>query len=72
MNEDRLIDIETKIAFQEDLVQELNKVVCLQQKKIDQLEAICKSLIEHIRSLSEAVAEGKGEGNILDERPPHY
>lgn len=71
MIEDRLVDIETKIAYQEDLVQELNMTVYQQQKKIDQLEAICKSLIDHIKALSEA-AEGKSEGNVLEERPPHY
>lgn len=70
--EDRLIEIETKIAFQEDLVQELNKIVYQQQKKIDRLEAICNSLVEHVRELSRAVAEGsRGEGAV-DERPPHY
>lgn len=71
MIEDRLVDIETKIAYQEDLVQELNNTVYQQQKKIDRLEAICKSLIDHVKALSEAV-EGKPGGNILDERPPHY
>lgn len=71
MIEDRLVDIETKIAYQEYLVQELNDTVYRQQKKIDQLEAICKSLVDHVRALSEA-AEGKPGGNVLDERPPHY
>lgn len=71
MIDDRLVDIETKIAYQEDLVQELNNTVYRQQKKIDQLETICKSLIDHVKALSEA-AEGKPGGNVLDERPPHY
>ncbi len=68
MHEDRLIDIETKIAYQEDLLQELNKIIYEQQKKIDRLEAVCDSLIGHIRELSEVVAEG----GMLNERPPHY
>jgi SlyX protein len=72
MIEDRLIEIETKISFQEDLLQELNNVVCRQQKQIDQLEAVCKSLIDHVRALSEAASEGKSEGGMLNERPPHY
>lgn len=71
MNEDRLVDIETKIAYQEDLVQELNDVVYRQQKQIDRLEAICRSLIDHVKALSEA-AEGKPGGVVPDERPPHY
>lgn len=70
--EDRLIEIETKIAFQEDLVQELNKIVYEQQKKIDRLEAICHSLVEHVRELNRTVADTGGAGAPADERPPHY
>ncbi len=72
MNEDRWVDIETKIAFQEDMVQELNNAIYRQQKKIDHLEAVCNSLIEHIRALSEAVGESKPSSGAVNERPPHY
>lgn len=68
MYEDRLIDIETKIAYQEDLLQELNKIIYEQQKKIDRLEAVCDSLIGHVRELSEIAAEG----GMINEKPPHY
>lgn len=68
MHEDRLIDIETKIAYQEDLLQELNKIIYQQQKKIDRLEAVCDALTGHVQELSEAVAEG----GATNERPPHY
>ena len=68
MNDDRLIDIETKIAYQEDQLEELNKTIYQQQQRLDRLEAICKTLAGHIESLSAA----KGEGLTADERPPHY
>lgn len=71
-NEDRLVEIETKISFQEDLIQELNNAVYEQQKKIDRLEAICNSLVERVRDLSRTVAEGSAAGNAINERPPHY
>jgi SlyX protein len=68
MNEDRLVNIETKIAFQEDAIEELNKVVYLQRKKLGQLEAICESLARHIESM-----EKTGSGSpTANERPPHY
>ena len=57
MTEDRLVNIETKIAFQEDLLEELNKIVYQQQQKLDQLEAVCSSLAGHIQSLIEAARE---------------
>lgn len=71
-NDDRLIEIETKIAFQEDLVQELNKIVYEQQKKIDRLEAVCHALVEHVKDLSRTVVDGNAAGGAVDERPPHY
>ncbi len=68
MIEERLVNIETKIAFQEDLIEELNKVVYQQQQKLSQLEKICKSLVRHIQSLDETGHENKP----VNEMPPHY
>ena len=68
MTEDRLADIESKITFQEDTIQELNKVVYQQQKQIQRLEAICESLIEHVKDLRDMTPQG----NVAQERPPHY
>lgn len=68
MIEDRLINIETKISFQEDMIEELNKVIYQQQQKLDHLEAICASLARRIESMDETGNEIKS----VNERPPHY
>ena len=68
MLEERLVKIETKITFQEDLIEELNKLVYLQQKKIERLDSICESLVNHIEALEEAGSESRP----INERPPHY
>lgn len=68
MSEERLINIEMKMTDLEDTVQVLNQTVYQQQKKIDQLQAVCESLVAHVRELSESAREG-GASN---ERPPHY
>lgn len=68
MNDTRLENIETKLTDLEDTVQVLNHTVYEQQKKLDQLQAVCESLVAHVRELSETAREG-GAGN---ERPPHY
>jgi SlyX protein len=68
MNEERLIELEIKAAYQEDLLQELNKIVAGQQLQIDRLEATCEMLNERIKSLS---VEG-GAGEHVEEVPPHY
>jgi SlyX protein len=68
MNQDRIIELEIKTAYQEDLLQELNQIVAQQQLQIDRLEATVTLLHERIKSLS---AE---HSNIEDkiEKPPHY
>lgn len=68
MIENRLINIETKLAYQEDAVLALNEVVCQQQKQIDQLQATCKLLVDRIKFLSAAADPPK----VADETPPHY
>lgn len=69
MTEERLIEIETRIAYQEDLLQELNEVVCRQRDQIDQLEATCRFLVERLRGMEEAAG---GVQEDVDEKPPHY
>ena len=68
MNEDRIIELEIKQAYQEDLIQALNQIVCDQQKQIGKLEETCKLLHDRIKSL--AMAERLP--GMVDERPPHY
>ncbi len=59
MNDDRIIELEIKTAYQEDLLQELNKIVSRHQQQIERLEATCRLLNERINSLS---TEGSGSG----------
>ena len=68
MSEDRLIDIETKLAHQEQLLAELNEVLTEQQARMMQLEQLSTSLIERVR----AIGESGPEDGPVDERPPHY
>lgn len=69
MNDDRLIELEIKTAYQEDLLQALNKIVSAQQQQIQRLEKTCQLLNERINSLS---TEGMGSDANIDEVPPHY
>jgi SlyX protein len=65
-DEDRFIDIEIKLAQQEDLVETLNQTVYQQGRRIDQLEAMLAKLADHVRNLQEAGQQP------VNERPPHY
>jgi SlyX protein len=60
--EERLVNIEMKIANQEKLLDEMSAVLYEQQKKIDQLEALLR---EQLRTRSLEV----GPHNV---KPPHY
>ncbi|MDT3670229.1 MAG: SlyX family protein [Aromatoleum sp.] len=66
--EDRLTRIETKVAFSEDLLDELNKTIYRQQQQIDRLQLQILELRRHLA----AVAPGEGPRNLRDEIPPHY
>lgn len=64
--EDRFVDIEIKLAHQEDLVETLNQTIYQQGRRIDQLEAMMAKLADHVRTLQDA------RQTPLNERPPHY
>lgn len=68
MNEQRLIEIETKLAHQEHLLSSLDDALTRQQAQLTRLEELCRSLLQRIRSLPELAPEGSAG----DERPPHY
>lgn len=72
MTEQRIISIETKIAFQEDTIAQLNEVVCKQQAQIDILERQMQQLIGRVRDLSETATQSGETYSAADERPPHY
>jgi len=66
--DDRIVDLETKSAYQEHLLQELNDVIFTQQQQIDGLEAGLRRLKEHVQSTGE---QGQSESGA-DVPPPHY
>jgi SlyX protein len=69
MNDERIIELEIKLAYQEDLLQTLNNIVGEQQQQIQRLEKTCQLLYERMKSLS---TETSGNSLDVDEVPPHY
>lgn len=65
--ESRLTDLEIKISFTEDMVDELNRTVFRQQQQIDLLVLQIKALREQVRT-----AEPQEQRSLRDEIPPHY
>lgn len=64
--ENRLIELEIKLGFMEDLVEHLNQQVATQQQSID-------LLVQEVLRLREQGAEQQPVFRSLrDELPPHY
>lgn len=67
MSEQRFEDLEVRLAYQEQTLNELNAVVTRQQAMIDALEKRCEALLERLRALGEGP-----DDTAVDDRPPHY
>lgn len=66
-NDDKIIDIETRIAYQDDTIQQLNDVIYRQQQQIDKLEKALKLLLEQFQEMMASTPDKGG-----NEKPPHY
>ena len=68
--DDELIELQTRLAFQEDTINQLNQVVTQQDADIIQLQQQLRLLAKRVDELSyQAGAAGQ---EIVSERPPHY
>ncbi len=69
----RLDELEMRLAFQEETLQQLNTALGDQQLQISRLEDTCRALAERLRSLQGSLDElSEDGGGAAVERPPHY
>lgn len=66
--ESRLAEIEIKLSYSEDMLEELNKTVFRQQQQIEQLQTELRALSQQLRA-DDTQASPR---NLRDELPPHY
>ena len=68
--EEEFIDLQMRVTFQEDMLHQLNDVVSQQITEIlllrEQVRALARRIEELMRQPSQT------EGDIPEERPPHY
>ena len=67
---EELIELQTRLAYQEDTIAQLNQVVTQQDAALLQMQQQLRLLAKRIDELSFNPA-GAGE-EITNERPPHY
>ena len=67
MHEERLDELEAKLAFAEDLIETLNQTVIRQQRQLDSLQ-------EQLRMLHQQIRDSQPDDSLSprEEIPPHY
>jgi len=64
--EQRLVEVEIKLSYTEDLLEELNLMVYRQQRQID-------ALIRQVAAMQQQAPDAGGAPrNAQDDLPPHY
>ncbi|QLG89555.1 SlyX family protein [Chitinibacter bivalviorum] len=67
ISEQRLTELEIRLALQDDLLDELNQIISRQQLQIDQLGAALHALQQN-----QATPDQQTPRSLFDEIPPHY
>ncbi len=70
MNDD-LLELQTQLSYQDDVVQQLNEVVTRQQGEID----LMRREMDIIKARMKELISTQGDGNetvAVDVPPPHY
>ncbi len=63
-----IIDLQSRLAFQEDAIQELNLTVCQLQNQLNTLQLAIRELHKQIQNLTPP----DGADSSITEIPPHY
>ncbi len=70
MTDQRLVDLEMRVAFQEDTINQLNEVIVEMRDQIDGLLQSQRRLLDQVRELRAQPADASADPAA--EVPPHY
>ena len=65
----RIDDLESRVAFQDDLIESLNEVVARQDREIAMLVKRVADLSDRVEQIASDAPVASGDGH---EHPPHY
>lgn len=68
--QEQIVELQTRLAYQEDSLNQLNQVVTEQSSLIDQLRQQLRALAEKYEDLRDSQRHGGGVAE--NEPPPHY
>jgi SlyX protein len=69
--QEQLIDVQTRVAYQEDTLAQLNDVITKQDAEIMQLKQQVRLLAQRFDELARNPLQGE-DADLANERPPHY
>lgn len=64
----RIVELETRLAFQEDSIEALSNTVAEQQQTIEKLTIMIKHVNQQLKSLPQEIGSDTGS----EPPPPHY
>ena len=67
MSDNKLVELEEKISYLQNMLDELNMVVFRQGEKIEKLNSQIKQTNEKLMNQSESEIS-----QIIDDKPPHF
>jgi len=68
--ESQMVDLQTRLAYQEDTRAQLNQIVTEQDSNIQSLQVQVQTISKKIEEMSHSMDQRDIKGH--DERPPHY
>ena len=68
--QDEIIELQSKLSFQEQTINELNNALVSQQQQIDRLQLKIQLLQDSLAEVDEQAGSSTGQGQ--HEKPPHY
>lgn len=69
-DDNRIVELQTQLAFQEHTVEQLNAALVSQQQQIDLLRLELRLVKEKLGAVEDRVEQGGSSPR--DEKPPHY
>lgn len=69
-NQNDIIDLQTRLAYQEDLLTGLNQIVTRQDAEILTLKQQVRQMAKRLEDI--LTSSSQGNIDIAEERPPHY
>ncbi|ROS05258.1 SlyX protein [Sinobacterium caligoides] len=67
--EEQVVELQTRVLFQEDSLQSLDDVIAKQQRQLDDLTRYCQLLKASMEGMRGDSADG---GEVAVDLPPHY